>query len=296
MSRSLRSLVHLALIAAALAPGPSSAAPPDEARQLFDDGLAAYRDGHVPEALDLMRRSYALEAVPVVLYNLAQLELQQLDYVNAGNHLYRYLETEAALTSERRLAIQRLVEDQVRPHAALIQLVGLEIGALVLVDGHPIGEAGVRHGYWTFAGPHEVALPDGTAKTVVTRVGEAVLVELHRRRDAPSTVPGYLVGGIGLACVATGAILLAAADGAASDVEQAAPATPWTDVRSSYETSRDLPTAGGVLTGIGAAATVTGLVLLIRAWSDGGDTPDDDAAVGVIATPHEAGLGLRGAF
>jgi hypothetical protein len=278
-------------VATARSPSRGEAA---QAAKLFEQGAAAAQDGRTSEAMRLLSDSYALAPVPLVLYNLALLELSTGDHVAAGNHLYRYLETEARLSSDRRVALTQLVETDIRPHAGLIQFTGVEVGALVLVDGQPVGDAGIRYGWWVREGEHEAALPDGPSKQVTVAKGATVLVELLRPKERPSKLPGALTLGLGAGVAIAGGVLLGLGSGAASDVTDAAPATPWTDVKDSYDKAEAWPTTGGVLLGVGGAAVIVGAALLISAASS--DEPAGEGAVELTIAPTTGGVVLGGRF
>ncbi len=271
----------------------------EQARILFEKAVQAYDEGKLNEALTLMRNSYQKHPVPIVLYNLAMVELESGDWTSAGNHLHTYLETEANLTGDRRIEIAQVIENDIRPHAGLIQVKGIEVGALVLVDGTPIGDAGIRYGWWVLAGEHEVSLPEGSSKTVDVAEGEAVLVELTRPKEKKSMLPGYLVGGIGLVAAATGSVFMGIAATNAGTVENAAPATPWTDVKDEFDKSKKYPVVGGILLGVGGAALVTGASLLIataRKNKNASPATETQPSVSLVVAPDVVGIALGGTF
>jgi tetratricopeptide (TPR) repeat protein len=87
------------------APGVAEAAPKDEkpkaaasqrerALALFEQGKAAYRDGRFEEAVKLLTEAYALEPVPVLLYNLARAEEGKGAFSEAIDAYERYLAAE----------------------------------------------------------------------------------------------------------------------------------------------------------------------------------------------------------
>ena len=290
----------LLLAAAGAGAQDDAAAQEKRARELFDKGVEAYGDGDLEGAIGYMQDSYLMHPKPVVVYNLAVLELEAEMWVSAGNHLHAYLETEENISGERRLEITQTIEDQIRLHASLVQITGIEVGGSVLVDGVDIGAAGIRWGFWVTPGDHEVAVPGGESKQVTTLAGETVLVELQPPPEKKSPVAGWIVGGVGLAAAATGAGLLGQAKKDMDVVESAAEGTDWSVVDQNDERARTYSIAGAVLLGVGGAALVAGTVLLAVTARHNKKVeealPIDAAWLSPLLLPGGGGLALGGTF
>lgn len=134
------------------------------------------------------------------------------------------------------------------------------------------------------------ALPEADDRAAV----EARIVALERtlaeRRDtepgpedAPAVSPAghagndsmiaaWTTAGAGVAVAVAGLVLVAVADGRASEVESAPEGTPWRDVDAAYGQAHDFSVAGGVLLGVGAAVAVAGVVWGVVALGGAGDT------------------------
>ena len=77
-------------------------------------------------------------------------------------------------------------------------------------------------------------------------------------------------------------------------MEDADPGTPWkTDVRPHAERFENYRIGGWIATGVGAAAVLTGTILLVV---DALANKDDHVDVAATVSPHGLGLSWRGVF
>ena len=99
-------------------PEPASSARSDEARaadvaqarQHFARGVELYRGGAYDAALAAFTRAYELAPTYRILYNLAQVQAQRQDYVQALELFARYLGEGAAAPAEARIPDARVAE------------------------------------------------------------------------------------------------------------------------------------------------------------------------------------------
>jgi hypothetical protein len=123
--------------------------------------------------------------------------------------------------------------------------------------------------------------------------------------EAPSLVLPMTMGGVGVAAIATGVVLLITANGKGSDaVSEARAATnaaAYSNAQSEHDSAVTLQAAGLVVGGVGVAAAAVGTVLLVRAKGAHSSVAPHDAAVRVTPRvfpifPRGGGFGLCGSF
>ena len=97
----------LAAALAVLVPPCSACAQSREVVQLFEQGLAAYREGRFEEAAGLFERAHAIEAIPDLTYNRAR-ALENLGRLEEAAAAYRLLLEENPQTDDRRGIEERI--------------------------------------------------------------------------------------------------------------------------------------------------------------------------------------------
>ncbi len=156
-----------ALAALALAPRASaqSASELAAARSLFEEGLAAAREGRWDEARQRFERSYEIAPRPTTLLNLAGAQVQTGRLV-AGAESYRRFLSEARRGREaryRRQAQQALAEVEARLGRVIVRVEGVGEEDTILLDGVELARAALG-----------VGVPvDPGRRTLVVRRGEA---------------------------------------------------------------------------------------------------------------------------
>lgn len=156
-----------ALAALALAPRASaqSASELAAARSLFEEGLAAAREGRWDEARQRFERSYEIAPRPTTLLNLAGAQVQTGRLV-AGAESYRRFLSEARRGREaryRRQAQQALAEVEPRLGRLIVRVEGVGEEDTILLDGVELARAALG-----------VGVPvDPGRRTLVVRRGDA---------------------------------------------------------------------------------------------------------------------------
>lgn len=242
-----------------LAPLASLAQPVNEerratARALFEAGRGAFEAGNYERALDYFERTYALTPAPELLYNIGQAaERAQRD--------------ERALTAfEEYLARVPNAEERAA------------IEARIAVLRAAIAERGATSDPPSPTDPAP-ALSIDPPPTDADRATGASVVRVSRGSEPP--IGGWVTAAGGGALALAGAVLFGVAVSRADEVRDAAPGTPWVDLRGAHVDADALGIAGGVLVGIGAAAAVAGIVWVIVGSSEG--SPEVALGPGCVA-------------
>jgi tetratricopeptide (TPR) repeat protein len=137
---------------------PAQSAPPAEASERFQRGVAAFREGDFDAALAEFSRAYKLSPNYRLLYNLAQVQAERHDSVSALKLLGQYLaEAGDALDGERRANVARLIEELQR-HVAEVRVSSNVSDALLAVDGTVVGRVPLSAPLWVNAGSHTLLL------------------------------------------------------------------------------------------------------------------------------------------
>jgi len=243
-------------------------APPQDARELFVKGQAAYRAGDYEVAVDLWKRAYEIDARPLLLFNLAQAYGRMGKLVEERDTLKLFLETAPQDEPSLSTATSRLsvVERALARTGIAIRAENAE-GARVLIDGEDRGllprpdafrvEPGAhrveifREGFEPFDA--RVVVPPGeeTAIDVVLEALDVSAVAIPTEASVGATP--WILYGAGGALIATGAVLGGLTLAGTAD----APPRGSDDA----ERTRKLAISADVALATGAAVAVTGLVL-----------------------------------
>jgi hypothetical protein len=305
-------LVAIALPSSARATGPSpaggskggaaakpqAAVPRDEARPLFEQGIAAVDAGKLKEAEGLFTRAFGLKRSWDIAANLGVVERKLGEHVLAAEHLSFALG--ALPPSESEKTRDGLVRELtlVVPHVARITVHCPLTGAEVRVGGKLRGLAPLDGPVFTAPGLVKVEVEkDGYQKASrdvaataggeddVTLVPSPKPVERPRSWTAPAVAFGF--GGAGLV---VGVVAGALATARMSELRsECGPALVCPErLRASADegrTAAHFSTAGFVTAAIGAAVGVTLVALPVRGAP---------AQVGILAGPLF--VGVKGAF
>ena len=272
------------------APQVQPAATPEsvEARERFQAGQLAYNSGDYEQAAALWEEAYRLDPRPALQYNLAQ----------AYSRLGRLSDELAALTifvdsgvgndATNETARARMATLHERIARTGVRLVGADASARLSVDGAP----------QTMPEPDAIlSLPAGTHRLrlertgyhafgVVVNVSEGEVTQVSVTQDpVASRTPGYVLlaagGGVALVGATLGTLAFVQSDGVVAGTNEG-------------DKLHAMALSGDVLMGVGAAALVTGLVMLVVT----GGSDDDTASIGVAPTfaREHVGLTIGGTF
>jgi hypothetical protein len=311
-------------VAWAVPPTPETAAMTEKARQLYDEGLAAFKKGKVAEAHAAYLAAWSLNKHWQIAANLADTEIELGKYREAAEHATYYRQNAPANRKERAEALLKRALDRV----AVLTIAAEPDGAEVLVDDLAIGKAPLPQAVFVDPGKHKVTVrlsgrPDavqeltlgaGASQAVTLKVPPAAPDAGTPPVTAPkrSVVPGVVLGaGAGVALV-TGIALFAVARGKGSSAHDAHDAivkaghtcvsgAPNFDARcadldSATATANTLQQAGvGLFVGAGAAALGT---VLYFAWPAprAGAAGTGTLRLAPVVSPSTAGLSFSGTF
>ena len=269
--------------------------------EAFDQALRTIRDRVGPayrkartgamdhKALSLMalQRHEAAKAVLETLLNIPGLAAKDRDVIHAKlGEIQRTLEE------------ARAQRKPVRVEIAVVDARGSPLAAQVSLRDSPVGRA-----------PVAVTRPPGThvvsvrllgfrraRRDLVVRAGEPARLELKLQRLPPTPrgnqAAEWVLGGVGLAAVFAGAVLHGVG---ASDREAANDGDLlWTDAQARESDAETKLTAAYVLYGIGGAAMVTSIILLVTGGSS--QPPGSGAHVSPTMVPAGAGVSVRLGF
>lgn len=214
---------------------------PAEASRHFERGYLLAQQGSLEEAISEFKQAYALKPHPSVLYNLGQAYAASGRAVEAVDALGRFLAEAPANDVERRAHAESLMEYQSQRIGSL-NLTVTPVEAQVSVDGVALGPLPLPAPIRLTAGWHSVAVTregyeprvDGLQiagkvstnlalvlrkKAEPAREGQGLgagyeraredLLAERRRRASLQRVSAIVVGGIGVASLATAGILYA---------------------------------------------------------------------------------------
>jgi hypothetical protein len=297
----------LALFAVVASPRASDAAPEPpgaedaeaRARRFFLEGHEAADRGEHAIACARFEQSLLLFRRASTLLNLGQCS-ERLGRVATA---LRYWEDGAALLepNDERMALakERITELRERAPSVVVELPAtLPAGAAVVVDGALQPRAKLGRPLVLDPGPHElrlqaperepaaerVTLAERDRRTVVLRLGPPIArppVPVVEGGPGVQTVAGYTVGAVGIAALVAGGVMGALVLDRKATVEEHCQDDTCDDPAgvSAAADGRTLAVASSIAVSTGAAALVTGLVLLL---TDGGAEEAARGARGVI--------------
>jgi tetratricopeptide (TPR) repeat protein len=309
-------------------PGESSVSPRavEEARSRFQRGVQLFREGSFEAALAEFRRAYLIAPSYRLLYNIAQVEFEQKDYVEAIKSFRRYLSEGAGdIPSERRSQVEREIQ-KLEARIAYLEVATNLDGAQIFVDDVEVGHSPLRAAISVNAGPRRVAVSKegyGAVARVVSVAGgdrlkvELDLAETNRLRTTAdpgtkkvSVVPkaepvrasaGQSATFVGLAAtgvfaVGTGVFALLAFD-AKKDFDAELERFPTSRVEIDDARSR-LRTYAAVTDGLAAATLVAGGMTLVLALSGGSakSSAQQGTSTTIRVAPRMGGVTLSGTF
>lgn len=183
--RMMRWVPVAALLALA---GPATAQPAnsralEEARTRFQAGVQLFHEGSLDAALAEFRKAYQLAPTYRVLYNIAQVQFELHNHVEALKSFRQYLtEGGSEVPADRRAQVEGEIQKLER-RVALLEISTDVDGADILVDDVPIGTSPLRAPVMVNAGNRRVtAIKVGrvtTAQALTAAGGERVKVHLE---------------------------------------------------------------------------------------------------------------------
>jgi tetratricopeptide (TPR) repeat protein len=252
----------------------SVASAEESARELFERGTDAYHIADYDGAIAAWERAYELDPRPLLQYNLSQAYERAGRLEDAVGALETYLQIAPADDAARATATARLATMRERLSRTGVIVRSNVDGAAVIIDGEerartprpdPIPLAPGTHSLVVRAEgyePHraEIAVTGGRVVEV-----DATLQAIGGTSEHPSRVGAWALVGGGGAVLVTGAILGGLALGKAHDAQ-------FRD-DDTAESARTFARTGDVLMGVGAAATVGGILWAVLAGrhDDAGD-------------------------
>lgn len=169
------------------------------AREQFQDGVAAARDGDWNRALEAFQRSYELLPRPLTLLNLAGAYTQMGRLVEAAEAYRMFLHEEEVTARQQRDAEEQLAALEPRiPHVRL-RILGIETGDVILLDEYQLSSAALDEAYPVDPGEHSATVERaGHAARVVPftaseGVQQDVLIDVR-----PESWPALAAGEEGL--------------------------------------------------------------------------------------------------
>lgn len=280
--------------------GAGAAAQEVDARAEFLRGQTAYQQGDFARAVEAWERAYEVDPRPLLLFNLAQAHERLGQLTEAAESLEEYLDRAEPDDENQSAAREKLASLRQRLARTGIVVVGAPDGASIVVDGEPHSRAPRPDPIPVSPGAHQVDLRlegyrDFRAAVVVPP-GQTVEVQATMEltaggaeaEDGPSLLPFVLMGG-GAAVIAGGVVVGLLALGATDDADDV--------VGEDADSARSLALVADVMFGVGAAAAVTGLVLLLM--DDQGTERGPDLAsldVGPMVGDGTAGAVVGGKF
>jgi tetratricopeptide (TPR) repeat protein len=176
-------LVLALATAAPAAAQPANSRALEEARTRFQTGVQLFHEGSLDAALAEFRKAYSLAPTYRVLYNIAQVQFELHNHVEALKTFRQYLqEGGAEVPPDRRAQVEAEIQKLER-RVSLVEITTDVDGADILVDDVPIGVSPLRLPVMVNAGNRRVtAIKTGrvtTAQTLTIAGGDRVRVHLQ---------------------------------------------------------------------------------------------------------------------
>ncbi len=208
--------------------------PPPEAVAHFKAGDAAYASGEFKKSIDEFRAAYAIDPAPLLLYNIAQ-AYRLSGQPDQALFIYRQYLNKDPRGNKRAEVEQKIAE--------LEELIKKQESSK---DGPPVGTADPT----TAESPPPKERP-------APPVASPPVAQPTPRKASPA---GWVIGGTGLALGIVGVGLVG---GSVSTEHSAKSASYLPTQRDLHSRALDLEAGGWALLGIGVAAVVTGVIVLV---------------------------------
>ncbi|HXU82390.1 MAG TPA: tetratricopeptide repeat protein [Polyangia bacterium] len=306
-----------------LSAGPAAAAEPqnpralEEARTRFQAGVQLFHEGSFDAALAEFRKAYSLAPSYRVLFNIAQVQFELHDYVEALKTFRQYLQEGGAdIPPDRRAQVDGEVQKLER-RVSLVEIVVDVDGAEILLDDVPVGTSPMRLPLMVNAGNRRItATKPGrvtTARNLTVAGGDRVTIEMKlpevaavRLSDQPPVPASAAVPSapsrtkMWVALATTAALGIGAGtfailtQQAKHDFENQLAAFPTT--KENIDQARHKMVVDAAITdGLAGAALLAGGITLYFALSHSGDEPEARQARIQVA-PTLGGFSVSGSF
>ena len=286
----------------------SSAEALKRAREQFGQALALQTAGDWAGALALLKEVAAIKSTPQVRFNMALCE-ERLGKLVAALGDYELAAADAR--AEKADQVAEEVESRLEALRLRIPKITVKRGAgaenaIVEVDGVSVGDQVIGLPLPTDPGPHSVdAKAPGFKqfrKSVRLAEGQSESVEIILEAEpAPvaagaagvlpaavgrSPVPGYVIGGIGIASLGASGVFFALRAGKISDLDKLCPnkQCPSSAQQSDIDAGKLDTTIANVTLAVGVAAVAGGLVLVLTSG------PSREPKVALAPSPGGAQL------
>jgi len=245
MNASLHRSVRIVAIACACAAGmlgatseahaadpvaPVGGAQAASADQLFEQGVAARKEGKLAEAEELFLRAWAQKKTWDIAANLGMVELKQGKFAEGAGHVAYAIANLPPVEGDATRESLKKAFDAARPEIGEVKLSCEVEGATVRADGKLVGTTPLGASFFVSPGSVTIEVTkDGyepASKTMEIKKGGTEEVKLTpAARSAPerSKVPAYVIGGMGLAAAIVGGVMLGVGRAERADADASMP-------------------------------------------------------------------------
>jgi hypothetical protein len=276
------------------------------AREQFGQALALQTAGDWAGALALLKDVAAVKSTPQVRFNIALCE-EKLGRLVAALGDYELAAADAR--AERAEQVAEEVEARLEnlrqriPKLTVKRGAGAE-AAIIAVDGVSVGDQVIGMPMPTDPGPHTVEAkapgfkPFRKSVRVAEQQSETIEITLDAeppppvalgpggtRSEGRSRLPGYVIGGIGVASLGASAVFFGLRAGKISDLDKACPERQCQpSSQSDIDAGKMYTTVANVTLAVGVAAVAGGLVLVLTSG------PSSEPSVALAPAPGGAQL------
>ncbi len=294
----------------------------DEAKDEYDSGVAAFTEERYEEAAQAFRKAYELKPSWKLFFNIGQSEaaakrsglaLEAFEsYLAQGGDDVPEARREEVLTEVERLRKMVGMAKIIAPEGATVFVDGVERGEAPLLGKFPVA-AGVKHTAWVVMNGSKLS-----QKAFKVTGGDTVTVDLEEKVEKGSApvdsesepidplepddessgmvTAGWVAVGVGGALLIGGAITGGMALNLDSDLDHDCPDESCLGTRQpDIDKLNTLSLTTDILMGIGAAAAVTGIVLLIVGHKKKGED-EEPVALAPAFAPGFTGAVIQGRF
>jgi len=202
------------------------------ATDLYDRGMKAMDEQRWDDCRASFLAAWNIDRYYQIAGNLAACEAKLGRYVDAAEHItFSLHEMPTTAPAERRALAEKLLAE-VRAKVAEITIGSSKTGAEIFLDGRSLGRSPLASAVFVEPGEHklEAKLDGAAAQTSVTATGggthEAMLKFEEPKKEQlseRSMAPAYVLGGVGIASLLTGGVLIGVAESTHAELKADAP-------------------------------------------------------------------------